>query len=132
MLSGSPKIQRPLKYLAALTMLLVLISPFADIKSAFAAGDGVLTSADAESIYTAAADATYSEACRLAEQYICDSVYAEFGIKPTSCRISFDSEHGTGKCVISIGGANADTKSIEAYITALSGTKTEVIADQRR
>ncbi len=129
LLSGNTKMQKPLKYLASLIMLLMLISPFADIKASFADINGIATSTAAESIYTAAADATYNEACRLAEQYICDSIYAEFGIKPTSCRIFFDSESGTGKCVVTVDGVCDDAKSIETYITALSGTKTEVISN---
>lgn len=131
LLAGNGKMQKPIKFIAALIMLLLLISPFADIKSISAdAGDKQISKA-AESIYTAAADIVYDEACRLAEEYICDSIYAEFGIKPISCRISFDSESGVGRLLITVDAPDANTGGMASYASSLSGIEAEVIANER-
>ncbi len=130
LLAGNGKMQKPIKFVACLIMLLLLISPFADIKKTSLITDNGEISKYAESIYTAAAETVYGEACRLAEDCICDSIYAEFGIKPISCRISFDSGSGTGILSIIVDASCTDTESISKYASSLSGIKAEVITDE--
>lgn len=126
-LLANPKMQKPIKFIAALCMLLMLVSPFANIKNA------AMPSADiseaAESIYTAAAERTYSEACRLAEEHIVDSIYSEFGIKPASCRIFYDSASG-GVCVVSFADDAADTDAVAEFVQKISGVRAEVVTDE--
>lgn len=126
-LLASPGMQKPVKFIAALCMLLLIISPFANIKNA--AMPSTDFSEAAESIYTAAAERTYREACRIAEEHIIDSIYAEFGIKPTSCRIFYDSTSG-GVCVIDLGSQAADLDAIEKFVQKLSGMRAEVVRNE--
>lgn len=131
LLAGNGKTQKPIKFIAALIMLILLISPFADIKNISADAGGKEISKTAESIYTAAADTVYDEACRLAEEYICGSIYDEFGIKPISCRISFDSESGVGRLLITVDTSDENIDAMASYASSLAGIEAEVIANER-
>lgn len=97
------------KFIASLACTLLLLSPFTGLDSVNFQTDAGNVDAIIESTRGFASEQVEAEAFKMAEEYIAESIYAEFGIKASRVSILFDGKTGTAVIYADVPNAEGDT-----------------------